>query len=49
MKTLQKILLRVSLSACDARCTSVQLRFPANIAAARDGVARSLIITRDCF
>jgi len=31
-------LLRVALSACDARCTTVQLRFSANIAAARDGL-----------
>jgi hypothetical protein len=31
-----KKLLRVALPACDARCTAVQLRFSAGIAAARD-------------
>jgi len=39
-KGISKNLLRVALAACDARCTTVQLRFSATIAAARDGFSR---------
>lgn len=38
-------LLRVALLAADARCTPVQLRFSASIAAARDGFSQPLFIS----